>query len=313
VTALLRSLAAQHTVILIEHDMDAVFVVADTLTVLVGGRLLAHGAPDAIRQDTAVREAYLGQLDATTRVTPVRRPISSATIGLEAKGINTFYGQSHILHDVDFRVAPGETVSLLGRNGMGKTTLLRTLMGLTPPRSGSIRLGARDMVGERPSVVARAGLAFVPEGRSIFPNLTVEENLTVAATNRPGEAPQWTLARIYSLFPRLAERRGNWGNQLSGGEQKMLAIARALMTNPSILMLDEATEGLAPKVREEIWATIRTISEAGIATVVVDKNLTDLLALADRHVILSKGQVVFDGSAAELQADSGFIHSHLGV
>jgi branched-chain amino acid transport system permease protein len=313
VTALLRSLAAQHTVILIEHDMDAVFAVADTLTVLVGGRLLAHGAPDAIRQDASVREAYLGQLDATTRVTPARRPISSASIGLEAKGINTFYGQSHILHDVDFRVAPGETVSLLGRNGMGKTTLLRTLMGLTPPRSGSIRLGARDMVGERPSVVARAGLAFVPEGRSIFPNLTVEENLTVAATNRPGEAPQWTLARIYSLFPRLAERRGNWGNQLSGGEQKMLAIARALMTNPSILMLDEATEGLAPKVREEIWATIRTISEAGIATVVVDKNLTDLLALADRHVILSKGQVVFDGSAAELQADSGFIHSHLGV
>jgi branched-chain amino acid transport system permease protein len=312
VTALLRRLAMQHTVILIEHDMDAVFAVADTLTVLVGGRLLAHGAPEAIRRDASVREAYLGLLDATTRATPVRRPIS-ATIGLEATGINTFYGQSHILHDVDFRVAPGETVSLLGRNGMGKTTLLRTLMGLKPPRSGSIRLGARDMVGERPSVVARAGLAFVPEGRSIFPNLRVEENLTVAATLRADASPQWTLARIYSLFPRLAERRGNWGNQLSGGEQKMLAIARALMTNPSILLLDEATEGLAPKVREEIWTTIRTISEAGIATVVVDKNLSDLLALANRHVVLSKGHVVFDGSAAELQADSGFIHNHLGV
>jgi branched-chain amino acid transport system permease protein len=313
VTALLRRLAAKHTVILIEHDMDAVFAVADTLTVLVGGRLLAHGAPDAIRQDAAVREAYLGQLDGLAQRAPVRQPISSTAIGLEAKSVNTFYGQSHILHDVDFRVAAGETVSLLGRNGMGKTTLLRTLMGLTPPRSGSIRLGARDIAGERPSVVARTGLAFVPEGRSIFPNLTVEENLTVAATNRLGEASQWTLARVYSLFPRLAERRGNWGNQLSGGEQKMLAIARALMTNPSILLLDEATEGLAPKVREEIWATIRTIGEAGIATVVVDKNLTDLLALANRHVILSKGRVVFDGSAAELQADSGFIHSHLGV
>jgi branched-chain amino acid transport system ATP-binding protein len=313
VTVLLRRLAAQHTVILIEHDMDAVFAVADTLTVLVGGRLLAHGAPDAIRQDTAVREAYLGQLGAPAQAPPVRRPISSASIGLEAKGVNTFYGQSHILHDVDFRVAPGETVSLLGRNGMGKTTLLRTLMGLTPPRSGSIRLGARDMAGARSSAVARAGLAFVPEGRSIFPNLTVEENLTVAAASRSGEAPQWTLDRIYALFPRLAERGGNWGNQLSGGEQKMLAIARALMTNPTILLLDEATEGLAPKVREEIWATIRTIGEAGIATVVVDKNLSDLLALANRHVILSKGRVVFDGSAADLQADSGFIHSHLGV
>ncbi|MGD9847124.1 MAG: ATP-binding cassette domain-containing protein [Variibacter sp.] len=313
VTALLRRLAARHTVILIEHDMDAVFAAADTLTVLVGGRLLAHGAPDAIRPDASVREAYLGQWDTAAQTAPARRPAPSAVIGLEAEGLNTFYGQSHILHDVDFRVAPGETVSLLGRNGMGKTTLLRTLMGLTPARSGSIRLGARDIAGARPSVVARAGLAFVPEGRSIFPNLTVEENLTVAATGRPGQAPQWTLARIYSLFPRLAERRGNWGNQLSGGEQKMLAIARALMTNPGILLLDEATEGLAPKVREEIWATIRAIGEAGIATVVVDKNLSDLLVLANRHVILSKGRVVFDGSAAELQADSGFIHSHLGV
>jgi branched-chain amino acid transport system permease protein len=312
VTALLRRLAAQHTVILIEHDMDAVFSVADTLTVLVGGRLLAHGAPDAIRRDASVREAYLGQMDTAARATPTRHPISPTAIGLDAKGLNTFYGQSHILHDIDFRINPGETVSLLGRNGMGKTTLLRTLMGLTPPRSGTIRLGARDIMGARPSVVARAGLVFVPEGRSIFPNLTVEENLTVAATSRPGEA-QWTLARIYSLFPRLAERRGNWGNQLSGGEQKMLAIARALMTNPNILLLDEATEGLAPKVREEIWATIRTIGEAGIATVVVDKNLTDLLALANRHVILSKGRVVFNGSAEELQADTAFIHSHLGV
>ena len=151
------------------------------------------------------------------------------------------------------------------------------------------------------------------EGRSIFPNLTVEENLTVAASATPGEAAQWTLARIYSLFPRLAERRGNWGNQLSGGEQKMLAIARALMTNPRILLLDEATEGLAPKVREEIWETLRAIGAAGIATVVVDKNLTDLLALADRHVILSKGQVVFDGTTTALQADSALIHRHLGI
>jgi branched-chain amino acid transport system ATP-binding protein len=232
---------------------------------------------------------------------------------LIAEGLNASYGQSHILRDLNFRVMPRETVSLLGRNGMGKTTLLRALMGLLRPTSGSIRLNGVDTVGARPSAVARRGLAFVPEGRGIFPNLSVEENLTVASRPARGAAAAWTLPRIYAMFPRLAERRSNWGNQLSGGEQKMLAIGRALMTNPQILLFDEATEGLAPKLRDEIWETLRQIRASGVATVVVDKNLDDLLALADRHVILSKGEVVFDGSATALRADEALIHRHLGV
>lgn len=232
---------------------------------------------------------------------------------LQADAVNAYYGQSHILRNVSVRVMPHEAVSLMGRNGMGKTTLLRTLMGLLRPRSGTIRLRGADITGERPSAVARAGIAFVPEDRGIFPNLTVEENLTFAA--RPGRNSRsgWTLERVYDLFPRLAERRTNWGNQLSGGEQKMLAIGRALMTNPEIILLDEATEGLAPKVRDEIWATLRRITEAGIASIVVDKNLDDLFELAHRHMVIVKGEIVFDGPTEALRADEALIHRHLGV
>lgn len=232
---------------------------------------------------------------------------------LLAEKINTFYGQSHILRGVDFRVMPHETVSLLGRNGMGKTTLLRTLMGLVAPRTGSILLNGASITGERASRSAKAGLAFIPEDRGIFPNLTVLENLTFAARPGRGGRPDWTLERIYALFPRLAERRSHWGNQLSGGEQKMLSIGRALLTNPDIILLDEATEGLAPKVRDEIWATLRLVASSGIAAVVVDKNLDDLLALAHRHVVMAKGEIVFDGSTAALKADEALIHRHLGV
>ncbi|MEA2935992.1 MAG: branched-chain amino acid transport system ATP-binding protein [Variibacter sp.] len=232
---------------------------------------------------------------------------------LAAEGLNAYYGQSHVLRNVGFHVQPSETVSLLGRNGMGKTTLLRSLMGLVAKRRGAIRLAGADIGAARPSAIARAGLAFVPENRGIFPNLTVEENLTFAARPGRGARAPWTLQRVYAMFPRLAERRTNWGNQLSGGEQKMLAIGRALMTNPDIILFDEATEGLAPKVREEIWATLRLVRESGIAAVIVDKNLDDLIALADRHVILSKGEVVFDGDTPALRADENLIHRHLGV
>lgn len=236
-----------------------------------------------------------------------------STPAILAENINTHYGRSHILRGVSFRVAPGETVSLLGRNGMGKTTLLRTLAGLVRPTSGSVQLNGTDVTSARASVRSRSGLAIVPEGRGIFPNLTVAENLTFASRpNTKGDRP-WPLERVYSLFPRLAERKHHWGNELSGGEQQMLSIGRALMTSPSIILLDEATEGLAPKLRDEIWATVKQITESGIAAIIVDKNLNDLLALADRNTIMAKGEIVFDGSSAALRADEALIHRHLGV
>jgi branched-chain amino acid transport system ATP-binding protein len=232
---------------------------------------------------------------------------------LAATKLNTFYGPSHILRDVSFHVSARETVSLLGRNGMGKTTLLRTLMGLVRPRSGAITLHGADVTGAPANAMARAGLALVPENRGIFPNLSVEENLIFA--ERPGRAGRrdWQREKIYDLFPRLAERRKNWGNQLSGGEQQMLTIGRALMANPDIIMVDEATEGLAPKVRENIWRTLRIIASNGVAIVVVDKNLKDLLTLSDRHVILAKGAIVFNGTSDELRSNPDLVHRWLGV
>jgi branched-chain amino acid transport system ATP-binding protein len=232
---------------------------------------------------------------------------------LEARGLDTFYGASHVLRSVNFRVGRGETVSLLGRNGMGKTTLLRSLMGLVTPKSGDIRFAGVEMRGRRPSAIARAGVGFVPEGRGIFPNLTVEENLIFAARAGADGRRDWTREAIFELFPRLAERRTNWGNQLSGGEQQMLTVGRALMSNPSLLLVDEATEGLAPLVRDDIWRTLKLIADRGVAIVVVDKNLDDLKALCRRHVILVKGEVVFEGDTNALAARDDFVRSQLGL
>jgi branched-chain amino acid transport system ATP-binding protein len=232
---------------------------------------------------------------------------------LAATNLNTFYGPGHILRDVSFHIGARETVSLLGRNGMGKTTLLRTLMGLVRPRSGAILLHGQDVTASRPNAMARAGLGFVPENRGIFPNLTVEENLIFAQRAGRSGRRDWQREKIYALFPRLAERRKNWGNQLSGGEQQMLTIGRALMSNPDIILVDEATEGLAPKVREDIWRTLRIIAANGVAIVVVDKNLKDLLALSDRHVILAKGAIVFNGTSDDLRSDPELVHRWLGV
>ena len=232
---------------------------------------------------------------------------------INARGLNTYYGASHILRDVDFRVGRSETISLLGRNGMGKTTLLRTLMGLIKPKSGTVHLDGQDVTGARAYAIARAGLGFVPEGRGIFPNLSVEENLTFAQRNGKNGRCDWTREKIYDIFPRLYERRDNWGNQLSGGEQQMLTISRALLSNPEVVLIDEATEGLAPKVRDSIWETLRLIAKTGVAIVVVDKNLDDLLSLSDRHVILAKGQIVFDGTSHELKSDGDLINRWLGV
>ncbi|MFT4078772.1 ABC transporter ATP-binding protein [Rhodomicrobium sp.] len=237
----------------------------------------------------------------------------SETPLLEARGLNTYYGASHVLRSVDFRFGRGETVSLLGRNGMGKTTLMRSLMGLVVPKSGEIRFAGTEVRGWRPSAIARAGVGFVPEGRGIFPNLTVEENLLFAERAGADGQRDWTREAIYELFPRLAERRTNWGNQLSGGEQQMLTIGRALMSNPSLLLVDEATEGLAPLVRDDIWRTLRLIADRGVAIVVVDKNLDDIMKLCRRHVILVKGQVVFEGDTHALAANDGFVRSQLGL
>jgi branched-chain amino acid transport system ATP-binding protein len=232
---------------------------------------------------------------------------------LEGAGLHTFYGASHVLHGVDFSIRRGEALALMGRNGMGKTTLLKSLLGLVPPRRGTVRVRGREMTGAAPHRVARLGIAYVPEGRGIFPNLSVRENLVMAA--RPGVDGRngWTLDRVLSTFPRLSERLSHGGGQLSGGEQQMLTIGRALMTNPDLLILDEATEGLAPLIAREIWRIVRAIREDGIATVLVDKNHAAATSIADRAMVLVKGQVVFDSQAGELRARTDLIQKHLGV
>jgi len=232
---------------------------------------------------------------------------------VEGLGLETYYGASHVLHGVDFSVHTGEAVGLMGRNGMGKTTLIRTLLGQIPPRRGQVKIHGRLMTGAPPHQIARQGIGYVPEGRGIFPNLSVQENLIMAA--RPGIHGQtdWNVDRVLKVFPRLAERLFHGGQQLSGGEQQMLSIGRALMTNPSLLILDEATEGLAPLIAREIWRIIGTIRETGVATVVVDKNFAAVSAITDRNVILVKGRVVCEGSSAELQAQPDILRQHLGV
>jgi branched-chain amino acid transport system ATP-binding protein len=232
---------------------------------------------------------------------------------LQVAGLHTFYGQSHVLHDVGFTLEAGEALALMGRNGMGKTTTLRSIFGLTPPRRGEIRLRGQIITGAAPHRVARAGLALVPEGRGMFSTLTVREHLVMAARRGHGGRDDWTLQGILDLFPRLAERIGHFGTLLSGGEQQMLTIGRALMTNPDILLLDEATEGLAPLIRQEIWSVIRRIKAAGVAVIVVDKDFRRLAEIADKSVILAKGRVVFAGAARALAADPALLARHLGV
>ena len=222
------------------------------------------------------------------------------------------YGPAQVLFDVSFGVGTGEVITLLGRNGMGKTTTIRTLMGLLPARSGRVVFDGLLLAGLPPYRIAQAGLGLVPEGREIFPTLTVEENLVATAAARFGAA-RWTLTRVYELFPRLAERRANMGNQLSGGEQQMLAIGRALMTNPKLLILDEATEGLAPLIRAEIWACIDRLKHEGQAILIVDKHLEALLKLADRHIVIEKGHVVWTGTSPALSADPSIRQRYLQV
>ena len=232
---------------------------------------------------------------------------------LEARELHTYYGASHILHGIDFRIDRGETVGLMGRNGMGKSTLIRSMLGLTKPRRGEVWVRGSPMTGAEPFRVARQGIAYVPEGRGIFPNLTVRENLVMAARAGPDGRRDWTYERALATFPRLAERLTHGGWQLSGGEQQMLTIGRALMTNPDLLILDEATEGLAPQIAREIWRIIGDIRAHGIATVIVDKNYRAVTAITDRNVILVKGRVVFEGDGRALLAQPDILHKHLGV
>jgi branched-chain amino acid transport system ATP-binding protein len=216
------------------------------------------------------------------------------------------------LFDVTFSVGAGEVVTLLGRNGMGKTTTIRTLMGLLPARGGSARFADEELLGRPPYRIAQRGLGLVPEGRQIFPTLSVEENLVATAAARHGAA-RWTLARVYEFFPRLAERRSNMGNQLSGGEQQMLAIGRALMTNPKLLILDEATEGLAPLIREEIWNCLSMLKGRGQSVLVIDKNVANLSRIADRHYIIERGRTVWSGTSEQLIAEPDLQHRYLGI
>ena len=232
---------------------------------------------------------------------------------LEARELHTYYGASHVLHGVDFRIDRGETVGLMGRNGMGKSTLIRSMLGIVKPRHGEVWVCGSPMTGAEPFLIARQGIAYVPEGRGIFPNLTVHENLVMAARAGPDGRRDWTHERVLSTFPRLAERLDNGGWQLSGGEQQMLTIGRALMTNPDLLILDEATEGLAPQIAREIWRIIGDIRAHGIATLIVDKNYRAVTAIADRDVILVKGRVVFEGDSRTLLAQPDVLRKHLGV
>ena len=232
---------------------------------------------------------------------------------LEVRGLETAYGASQVLFGIDMDIAAGEVVALLGRNGMGKTTTVRSIMGLTRASGGSITFLGKRIEASAPDAIARAGIALVPEGRQIFPNLTVRENLAAFVGNRNGTAAPWTVEKVFRLFPRLAERAGNMGNQLSGGEQQMLAIGRALVTNPHLVILDEASEGLAPLIREEIWQCLAGLRAAGQTILVIDKYVERLIALADRHTIIERGRVAWRGTSAELDADHGLWHRYLGV
>lgn len=231
---------------------------------------------------------------------------------LELKDVTTHYGTSQALFGMSLRLEAGQVATLLGRNGMGKTTTISTMMGIVPASGGSITFEGQELVGQASYKTANLGLGLVPEGRQIFPNLTMMENLIATASNHLGVADPWTVEKVFDLFPELETRTSSMGNLLSGGEQQMLAIGRALMTNPKLLILDEATEGLAPLVRQKIWTALSEIAGQGMSILVVDKNLKDLLRIADRHFVIQRGQVVWSGNSAELEADATVREKYLG-
>lgn len=232
---------------------------------------------------------------------------------LQIRTLNTYYGESHILQGVDLHIKAGQSVGLLGRNGMGKTTLIRSLMGYVPAASGQVIWCGKDVTGQAPERMARLGIGYVPEGRGVFPNLSVRENLIMSARSGVNGRKDWTYERVLETFPRLKERLDNGGHQLSGGEQQMVAIGRALMTNPELMVLDEATEGLAPLIVKEIWRVIRQISETGISTLIVDRNFREVLAHTDQAVVMEKGRIVLAGESAKLANAEDDLKQYLGV
>ncbi|MFN0183288.1 MAG: ABC transporter ATP-binding protein [Aquabacterium sp.] len=241
------------------------------------------------------------------------RPVPQCEPLLQVQGLQAGYGSSQVLFGLDFELRAGEVITLLGRNGMGKSTTIKCLTGLLRPQAGRIVLDGQDMAGAPPYRIGRAGMGLVPEGRQVFPNLSVRENLVATAHTRNAGAQPWTLERVYELFPRLAERARQLAGKLSGGEQQMLAVGRALMTNPKVLLLDEATEGLAPLIRLEIWTCLARLKAGGMAMIVIDKNLRALLPLAERHHIVDKGRIAWSGSSAQLQADAAAVEPYLSV
>lgn len=302
------------TFVLIEHDMDIVFSLADRIVVMHRGRVIADGAPAAIREDPAVQEVYLGGAVAAGAAAGAKADPGAPPL-LAATGLNTFYGQSHVLHDVSLTVREGEVVGLLGRNGAGKTTTLRSLMGLTPPRSGEVLLGGRRITGLPPHAIAVAGVGYVPEDRRIFRDLTVTENLLVASRppERAGGRSPWTLDRVWELFPDLRSLARLRGDQLSGGQQKMLAIARALMGTPRLLLLDEPSEGLAPGVVRSLAETLLRIRAEGVAILLAEQNASFASLVADRVYVLENGRVQLEEAGETVRRRPEVLQRYLAV
>ena len=294
----LLGMKGRTTMLLVEHDMDVVFALADRISVLVYGRIIASGTAAQIQARRAGARGLSGR---------------GRRLMLRVENLQAAYGSSQVLFDVSFEVGEGEVATLLGRNGMGKTTTIKTIMGLVPARGGRVFFDGQDVTGRAPEAIARLGVGLVPEGRQMFPTLTVRENLVATAADRFGRENPWTLDRVYALFPRLGERHGQWARTLSGGEQQMLAIGRALMTNPRLLILDEATEGLAPVIRAEIWSVLAALKAQKQSILVVDKNLDVLRRMADSHCVIEKGRIVWAGDGAMLDRDREKVNGWVGL
>jgi ABC-type branched-subunit amino acid transport system ATPase component len=296
---LIQRLATEMAVVLVEHDIDRVFAFADQITVMSEGRALVHGAPEAVRSDPEVQRVYLGAgREALARAAP-KTTTPGAPI-LQVEGLNTYYGKSHILHDVALEVRAGEAVALLGRNGAGKSSTIKSIMGIAPPRSGRIRYQGQEIQGRTPEQIARLGIGLVPQGRRLFPNLTVDENLTMGSLGRrSGAGVHWNRERIFAYFPRVRERLSSKADVLSGGERQMVAIARALAGDVRLLLLDEPFEGLAPAVTEEIFKTLDAL-RGEVPILIIEHDLDLVLALADRAYVLDRGQITHEGPAEPL-------------